>query len=69
MARHEALGHDVAFRAGVPTGGSVVYMDTNGALPGFVELIELGGPMEETFTRFYAASLTWDGAEPVRPFG
>jgi hypothetical protein len=53
----------------VPTGGSVAYMDTNGSLPGFVELIELGDAMEETFTRFYAASLGWDGRDPIRPFG
>jgi hypothetical protein len=68
IARHEARGHEVAFRAGVPTGGSVAYVDTHGELPGFVELIELGDEMERTFTRFYAASLAWDGADPVRPF-
>jgi hypothetical protein len=25
--------------------------------------------MEEVFTRYYAASLGWDGSDPVRPFG
>ena len=55
-------------RAGVPTGGSVCYMDTKGALPGFVEIIELGPVMESTFAAFYGASLGWDGSDPVRPF-
>lgn len=68
IARHLAQGYEVAFRAGVPTGGSVAYLDTKGALPGFVELIELGDQMEQAFTRFYAASLAWDGSDPVRPF-
>jgi Glyoxalase/Bleomycin resistance protein/Dioxygenase superfamily len=68
LARYEARGYDVAFRAGVPTGGSVAYLDTNGALPGFIELIELGPGMETAFTAFYAASLGWDGADPVRLF-
>lgn len=62
-------GYDVAFRAQVPTGGSVAFLDTKGNLPGFIELIELGDEMEATFTKYYAASLTWDGSNPVRPFG
>lgn len=68
IASYEAHGYELAFRAGVPTGGSVGYMDTKGALPGFVELIELSDAMEQAFTRFYAASLGWDGSNPVRPF-
>jgi len=43
-------------------------MDTKGALPGFVEIIEIGPVMESTFATFYGASLGWDGADPVRPF-
>jgi hypothetical protein len=69
LARYAEQGYDVAFRAGVPTGGSVAYLDTNGALPGYIELIELGDVMEEVFSRYYAASLGWDGSDPVRPFG
>jgi hypothetical protein len=68
VARYQERGYELAFRAGVPTGGSVAYMDTKGALPGFVELIEIGDVMEQVFTRFYAASLGWDGSDPVRPF-
>src|ERR1017187_3621934 len=36
-------GNDLVFLAGVPTGGRVAYMDTTADLPGYVELIELGG--------------------------
>ena len=68
IGRYEARGYEVAFRAGVPTGGSVCYMDTKGALPGFVEIIEIGPVMESTFAAFYGASLGWDGSDPVRPF-
>jgi len=68
IARYEERGYEVAFRAGVPTGGSVCYMDTRGALPGFVEIIEIGPVMESTFAAFYGASLGWDGSDPIRPF-
>ena len=68
LARYESKGMEVAFRLGVPTGGEVAYLDTRGALPGFVELIETGPGMERAFGRFYGAALTWDGADPIRPF-
>ena len=58
----------MAFRAGVPTGGDVAYMDAHGALPGFVELISTNALMERAFSRFYAAALAWDGTTPIRPF-
>jgi hypothetical protein len=44
-------------------------MDMKGALPGFLELIEIGPLMDQAFSRFYAASLGWDGSDPVRSFG
>lgn len=69
IAKYEALGYELAFKAGVPTGGSVGYMDTKGALPGFIEVIEIGEGMDAAFTSFYAASLAWDGSDPVRSFG
>ena len=52
----------------VPSGGRVAYMDTTAQLPGFVELIELGGAFEPVFNGFYRASIGWDGQDPVRPF-
>ncbi|MEI9885855.1 MAG: VOC family protein [Rhizomicrobium sp.] len=68
LKRYEAMGMEVAFRLGVPTGGEVAYLDPKNALPGFVELIETGPGMERAFGGFYGAALTWDGSNPVRSF-
>lgn len=65
---YRAAGHEIGFICRVPSGGRVAYMDTTKQLPGFVELIELGGAFEAVFSRFYRASIGWDGAEPVRSF-
>jgi hypothetical protein len=66
---YQARGYTEAFRAAVPTGGEVVYLD-NGSGPqwGFLELLPVTPGMDETFTRFWRASLDWDGREPVRSF-
>ena len=69
IKRYETMGMELAFRAGVPTGGDVAYMDSHGALPGFVELISTNPLMERAFSRFYATTLGWDGSTPIRPFG
>jgi hypothetical protein len=69
IAEHEARGHTVAYRAGVPTGGEVVYLDAGPASPGMVELIECNPGMDAVFTSFWLATLDWDGSDPVRPFG
>ena len=58
----------MAFIASVPSGGRVAYMDTTNDLPGYVELIELGAAFEALFSKFYRASIGWDGEEPVRSF-
>jgi hypothetical protein len=68
IKRYEAMGMELAFRAGVPTGGDVAYMDTHGTMPGFVELIATNPLMERVFGRFYGAALGWDGSDPIRPF-
>ena len=68
VAQHERAGHALAFRLAVPSGGRVGYMDTTAVLPGYTELIELGGAFEEVFGRFYRASLRWDGKDPIRSF-
>jgi hypothetical protein len=68
VARYQRDGHELAFLAAVPSGGRVGYMDTTAVLPGFTELIELGGAFEEVFGRFYRASINWDGKDPVRSF-
>lgn len=68
IARYAERGYEVAFRAGVPTGGEVAYLDTHGELPGFLELIEVGDGLDVVFTNFYKASLVWDGSDPIRAF-
>jgi hypothetical protein len=68
VARYRAAGHELAFLAEVPTGGRVAYMDTTAQLPGYVELIELGGAFEPAFSKFYRASIGWDGQDPIRSF-
>ena len=69
VARYLAEGYELAFEAGVPTGGKVGYLDSHGALPGYLEVIEIGAVMDEVFTRYWRASIGWDGSDPVRPFG
>ncbi len=69
VAQYRNRGAEEAFSLRVPSGGRVAYMDTTAQLPGMVELIELGADLEPMFTRFYRASLGWDGKDPVRSFG
>ena len=66
---YRANGYEVAFRAGVPTGGAVAYLDNGENDPGFLELIPATPGMDDVFTGFWAASQNWDGSDPVRPFG
>lgn len=68
VTRYEKAGHALAFKAAVPSGGRVGYMDTTHVLAGYTELIELGGAFDEVFSRFYRASIGWDGSEPIRSF-
>ena len=68
VEHYRSAGHELAFIATVPSGGRVAYMDTTRELPGYVELIEFGAGFEELFSRFYRASIGWDGADPVRSF-
>ena len=68
LKAYESRGFELAFLAGVPTGGRVAYLDTDGQMPGFVELIETGPAMEAHFTGYRRAALGWDGSNPIRPF-
>lgn len=67
-AAYEARGFEVAFMAQVPSGGTVRYMDDGRTEPGFIELIPATPGMDETFTRFWRASVDWRGEDPIRPF-
>ncbi len=67
---YQRRGYVEAYRAAVPTGGEVIYLDDGtGPAQGFIELLPVTPAMDETFTRFWAASRDWDGSDPVRPFG
>lgn len=68
IAAYEARGYALAFKAGVPSGGSVAYMDTTADLPGYVEFIELGAGFDVVFGRFHRESQNWDGKDPIRSF-
>ncbi|MEN7538667.1 VOC family protein [Aurantiacibacter flavus] len=68
-ADYQARGYHEAYRASVPTGGEVVYLDNgDGAATGFIELLPVNPAMDATFTRFWEASRDWDGSDPARPF-
>jgi hypothetical protein len=69
IAELEAKGYVLAFKAGVPTGGHVAYMDGGRGQPGFLELCAATPAFEELFGSFHRASLNWNGRDPVRPFG
>lgn len=68
-ADYHARGYHVAFSTPVPSGGTVYYMGDLPGAPGFVELIPATRGMDEMFTRYWRASVDWDGRDPVRPFG
>ncbi|MFC3098451.1 VOC family protein [Alteraurantiacibacter palmitatis] len=69
VAAYSQRGWHEAYRAAVPTGGEVVYLDNgSGAATGFIELLPVTPGMDATFTRFWEASRNWDGRDPIRPF-
>ncbi len=68
QADYTARGYRTAFEAPVPSGGTVLYLEDGSFDPGFIELIPATPGMDEMFTRFWRASLDWDGADPIRPF-
>jgi len=64
VARYQAQGHELAFLAGVPSGGSVAYMDTTAQLPGYVETHRAGrgfrGALQQVLSRQHR--LGWSGS-------
>ena len=69
---YEARGFAVAFKAGVPTGGNVAYLDPPPGGPGipadFIELIPGGEMTDRAFTGMWQSTRDWDGKDPIRPF-
>lgn len=68
IAAQARQGYQLAFRANVPTGGAVAYLDDGVNDPGFLELIPATAGMDATFTRFWQAAGDWDGSDPIRAF-
>lgn len=66
VARYRALGHEMALYGVAGVGARAAYMDTNGALPGMIELIEMTEATEAFFTMMKTAADAWDGRDPVR---
>jgi hypothetical protein len=66
VADYRSRGYDVAFST-MLRGARLTYFDTTSHLPGMVELIEMNAQREEMFQNMYAAAVTWDGKDPVRP--
>ena len=66
ITRYEAMGFEQAWTIGPETGDVIVYMDSKGALPGFVELFSGANGLEQ-FRDLYLASVGWKGENPVRP--
>jgi hypothetical protein len=68
-AAYAKRGYHVAFSTPVPSGGKVYYMGNDHNPAGFVELIPGTEGMDAMFTKYWKASVDWDGKNPVRPFG
>lgn len=61
-------GHREVFRATVPTGGTVVYLESDDEDAGFLELIPVTPMLDDVFTSMWRASLGWTRDDPLRPF-
>jgi glyoxalase/bleomycin resistance protein/dioxygenase superfamily protein len=61
------LGYSEVFYAVNDLPARNVYFDTKGALPVFLELIEMTDRVELLFANMFRASQQWDGSDPIRP--
>jgi hypothetical protein len=66
LARLHGAGFETAFEDVLPTGARITYVDTSSALPGMLELVERTPDQLASYGRIHAASLEWDGTDPVR---
>lgn len=65
LARYRKRGLKVAFTDTV-LGSRIAYFDTTSFLPGMTEIVEWGEAIEKAQTSIYAASINWDGSDPIR---
>jgi len=66
LARLHAEGFQTAFEDVLPTGARITYADTQPSLPGMLELVERTDDQLATYGRIHAASIDWDGDDPLR---
>ncbi len=52
----------------VTVGGRTAMLDPGPGFAGMIELIEVMPDVEALFDRFHAASVAWDGRDPIRAF-
>jgi len=65
---YEAMGYETVFYCETGMPNRVAYVDTKGASPFFIEVIEAAGMLEAVFNGVYRASVDWDGKNPIRDF-
>lgn len=66
---YENDGAQMALYGVTDFGTRAAYMDLGLKLPGMIELIEMGPEVEDFFAAIQAASVDWDGKNPIRSFG
>src|SRR3546814_187134 len=59
-------GFKAVYEADVPGGVRVCFFDTRTSLPGMVEFIEFSPDLNDMFESYRAASVGWQGDNPVR---
>lgn len=69
LRRRERAGAVVAASGRVVIGARAAYIDTMASLGGMLEIIEITPAVEEFFGMVHAASVSWDGRDPVRVLG
>jgi methylmalonyl-CoA/ethylmalonyl-CoA epimerase len=65
----EDAGAKVLVEGKVAEDGYVLYVDTGGGPGTIVEILQLASGGEELFEMIKAASVGWDGSEPLRKLG
>ncbi len=65
----EAAGAKVLVEGTVGDDGAVIYVDTGGGAGSIVEILQLASGSDGLFAMIKAASVGWDGSDPVRKLG
>jgi methylmalonyl-CoA/ethylmalonyl-CoA epimerase len=65
----EASGAKVLVEGTTGSDGAVIYVDTGGGAGSIVEILQMASGSEGLFAMIKAASVDWDGSDPVRKLG